>query len=92
MDHKLKVTILYDEAEDIEKAKADEQGKPSPLAYAQVADALAKRCTPCNRFASLAKSASWFRFSNKDTSDVIFNLCEAIASSPQTRAQRRRPA
>ena len=43
MIDKRRITILYDEAEDIEKAKAEKAGKPFPLAYAQVADALAKR-------------------------------------------------
>src|SRR5215217_7468846 len=83
MDHKLRVTILYDQAEDIEKAKADEQGKPFPLAYAQVADALDKRGHTVQPIAVSRKIREFVSILEKDTSDVIFNLCEAIASSPR---------
>src|SRR5262245_61111396 len=83
MDQKLKVTILYDEAEDIEKGKADEQGKPFPLAYAQVADALTKRGHSVKAIAVSRKIRELISTIEKDSSDVIFNLCEDIASSPR---------
>jgi D-alanine-D-alanine ligase len=83
MDQKLKVTVLYDEAEDIEKAKADEQGKPFPLAYTQVADALTKRGHEVQPIAVSRKIRDLVSLIEKDSSDVIFNLCESIASSPR---------
>jgi D-alanine-D-alanine ligase len=83
MDQKFKVTVLYDQAEDIEKAKADEQGKPFPLAYAQVADALSKRGHDVQTIAVSRKIRELVSLVEKDSSDVIFNLCEAISSSPR---------
>jgi D-alanine-D-alanine ligase len=83
MDQNLKVTVLYDEAEDIEKAKADEQGKPFPLAYAQVTEALTKRGHEVQPIAVSQKIREFVSLIEKDSSDVIFNLCESIASSPR---------
>jgi D-alanine-D-alanine ligase len=75
--------VLYDAAEDVEKAKAEEEGKPFPLAYAQVADALEKRGHKVKTIGITKKIHSLVALVEKDTSDVIFNLCEAIACSPQ---------
>src|SRR5215213_9451701 len=83
MDEKRSISILYDEAEDIEKAKAEENRKPFPLAYAQVAEALEKRGHKVRTVAVSRKIHNLVGVIEKDTSDVIFNLCEAIASSPQ---------
>jgi D-alanine-D-alanine ligase len=81
MNGKHRITILYDEAEDIEKAKAEKAGKPFPLAYAQVAEALTKRGHTVQTVAVSKKIRNLVAVIDKDTSDVIFNLCEAIASS-----------
>jgi len=43
MPDKHTITVLYDAAEDVEKAKAEKEERPFPLAYAQVVDALEKR-------------------------------------------------
>jgi D-alanine-D-alanine ligase len=83
MDEKRRITILYDAAEDIEKAKAEKAGKPFPLAYAQVAEALEKRGHTVQTVAVTKKIRALVSVVDKDNSDVIFNLCEAIASSPQ---------
>jgi D-alanine-D-alanine ligase len=83
MDEKRSVTVLYDAAEDVEKAKAEEEGTPFPLAYAQVADALEKRGHKVKTVGVTKKIRSLVALVEKDTSDVIFNLCEAIACSPQ---------
>ena len=83
MDQKQSITVLYDAAEDIEKAKADEAGKPFPLAYVQVADALEKRGHKVKTVAVTKKIRSLVQVIEKDDSDVIFNLCEAIASTSQ---------
>src|SRR5687768_3988430 len=83
MDEKLSITVLYDAAEDSEKAKAEEEGKPFPLAYAQVADALEKRGHKVQTLGVERKIRNLVSLIEKDTSDVIFNLCEAIASSAQ---------
>jgi D-alanine-D-alanine ligase len=83
MDEKQSITVLYDAAEDIEKAKADEVGKPFPLAYAQVAEALEKRGHNVKTVAVTKKIRSLVTVVDKDDSDVIFNLCEAIASTSQ---------
>jgi len=83
MTEKRSITVLYDEAEDIEKAKAEEAGKPFPLAYSQVADALEKRGHTVQTIAVSKKIKSLAAVIEKDTSEVIFNLCEAIAASPQ---------
>ncbi|HEX2475169.1 MAG TPA: hypothetical protein VHK01_10500 [Lacipirellulaceae bacterium] len=83
MNEKPSITVLYDAAEDVEKAKAEEEGKPFPLAYAQVADALEKRGHKVKTIGITKKIHSLVALVEKDTSDVIFNLCEAIACSPQ---------
>ena len=83
MLEKQSVTVLYDAAEDVEKAKAEKAGQPFPLAYAQVADALEKRGHTVKTIAVTTKIRSLFAQVEKDTSDVIFNLCESIASTPQ---------
>jgi hypothetical protein len=83
MNEKPDITVLYDAAEDVEKAKAEEEGKPFPLAYAQVADALEKRGHNVKTIGITKKIHSLVALVEKDTSDVIFNLCEAIACSPQ---------
>src|SRR5688572_17862724 len=83
MDEKHSISVLYDAAEDIEKAKADEVGKPFPLAYAQVAEALEKRGHKVKTVAVTKKIRSLVTVVDKDDSDVIFNLCEAIASTSQ---------
>jgi D-alanine-D-alanine ligase len=83
MDEKLNITVLYDAAEDSEKAKAEKEGKPFPLAYAQVADALEKRGHKVQTLGVEQKIRNLVSLVEKDTSDVIFNLCEAIASSAQ---------
>jgi D-alanine-D-alanine ligase len=83
MDEKLKITVLYDAAEDSEKAKAEKEGKPFPLAYAQVAAALEKRGHNVQTLGVERKIRNLVSLIEKDSSDVIFNLCEAIASSAQ---------
>ncbi len=83
MEQKPSVTVLYDAAEDIEKAKAEKENKPFPLAYAQVADALEKRGYLVQTVAATKKIRNLVAILEKDTSDVIFNLCEAIAISTQ---------
>jgi D-alanine-D-alanine ligase len=83
MDEKLNITVLYDAAEDSEKAKAEAEGKPFPLAYAQVADALEKRGHKVHALGVERKIRNLVSLIEKDSSDVIFNLCEAIASSAQ---------
>jgi len=83
MDKKCSITVLYDAAEDVEKAKAEKEGKPFPLAYAQVADALEKRGHKVKTIGVTKKINSLVGLVEKDTSDVIFNLCEAIACSTQ---------
>jgi D-alanine-D-alanine ligase len=83
MKEKHSITVLYDAAEDEEKAKAEAKGEPFPLAYAQVADALEKRGHTVQTIAVTKKIRSLVALIEKDTSDVIFNLCEAIASSTQ---------
>jgi D-alanine-D-alanine ligase len=83
MDEKLAITVLYDAAEDTEKTKAEKEGKPFPLAYAQVADALEKRGHKVRTVAVQKKIHQLMSVIEKDDSDVIFNLCEAIAHSPQ---------
>jgi D-alanine-D-alanine ligase len=80
---KRSITVLYDAVEDDEKAKAEERGEPFPLAYAQVADALDKRGHTVQTIGVTKKIRSLVALIEKDTSDVIFNLCEAIASSTQ---------
>jgi D-alanine-D-alanine ligase len=83
MDEKRRITVLYDAAEDFEKAKAEKENKPFPLAYAQVAEALAKRGHTVHTVAVTKKIRNLVSIVEKDTSDVIFNLCEAIAASAQ---------
>ena len=83
MEEKHNITVLYDAAEDIEKAKAEEAGQPFPLAYAQVAEALEKRGHKVKTMGVTKKIHSLVALVEKDTSDVMFNLCEAIAGSPQ---------
>ena len=83
MIDKRRITILYDEAEDIEKATAEKAGKPFPLAYAQVADSLAKRGHTVHAVPVSKKIHDLVAVVENDSSDVIFNLCEAIASSPK---------
>jgi D-alanine-D-alanine ligase len=83
MVEKRNVTILYDAAEDVEKAKAEKEGKPFPLAYAQVSDALTKRGHTVQTVAVTKKIRDLVSVVDKDKSDVIFNLCEAIAASAQ---------
>lgn len=83
MDAKQKITVLYDAAEDTEKAKAEKDGKPFPLAYAQVTEALEKRGHAVHAIAVNKKIRTLVNVIEKDDSDVIFNLCEAIASSTQ---------
>jgi D-alanine-D-alanine ligase len=83
MGGKRSITVLYDAAEDVEKAKAEGEGKPFPLAYAQVADALDKRGHKVKAIGVTKNIHSLVALVEKDTSDVIFNLCEAIACSPQ---------
>jgi D-alanine-D-alanine ligase len=83
MDEKLNITVLYDAAEDSEKAKAEKEGKPFSLAYAQVADALEKRGHKVQTLGVERKIRNLVSLVEKDTSDVIVNLCEAIASSAQ---------
>jgi D-alanine-D-alanine ligase len=81
MKEKRTITVLYDAVEDEEKAKAEAEGEPFPLAYAQVADALEKRGHTVQTIGVTKKIRSLVALIEKDTSDVIFNLCEAIASS-----------
>jgi D-alanine-D-alanine ligase len=83
MQQKTNITVLYDAAEDVEKAKADKAGKPYPLGYAQVAEALEKRGHKVQTVGVTKKIRSLVALIEKDSSDVIFNLCEAIASSSQ---------
>ncbi len=83
MEEKRHITVLYDAAEDVEKAKAEKAGKPFPLAYAQVAEALTKRGHTVQTFAVTKRIRNLVSLVDRDSSDVIFNLCEAIASSPQ---------
>ncbi len=83
MDEKLNITVLYDAAEDSEKAKAEKEGKPFPLAYAEVAEALEKRGHKVQTLGVERKIRNLVSLVEKDTSDVIVNLCEAIASSSQ---------
>lgn len=83
MDEKRTITILYDAVEDVEKSAAEKEGKPFPLAYAQVAEALEKRGHTVRTVAVNKKIRSLVSQIEKDDSDVIFNLCEAIASTPQ---------
>lgn len=83
MDEKLNITILYDLAEDTEKAKADQENKPFPLTYAQVADALSKRGHKVTPVPVQRKIRHVVDLIEKDNSDVIFNLCEAIAPNPR---------
>lgn len=82
MDPK-KITILYDAAEDEAKAEAEAEGKPCPLAYCQVAEALGKRGHSVRTVAVNAKISRLVDELEKDGSDVIFNLCEANASPAQ---------
>ncbi len=83
MDAKHTITVLYDAAEDTERALAEKEGKPFPLAYAQVAEALEKRGHKVQTIAVNRKIRTLVNVIEKDTSDVIFNLCEAIAASTQ---------
>lgn len=83
MVEKRSITILYDAAEDVEKAKADKLNKPFPLAYAQVADALSKRGHTVQTVGVTKKIRNLVSLVERDNTDVIFNLCEAIASSSQ---------
>ncbi len=83
MEQKLKVSVFYDAAEDVEKAKAEQEGKPFPLAYAQVAGALEKRGHRVKTIAVSEKFDKLAALVEKDTSDVIFNLSEATACSTQ---------
>jgi D-alanine-D-alanine ligase len=83
MKEKRTITVLYDAAEDEEKAKAEKEREPFPLAYAQVADALQKRGHTVQTVGVTKKIRNLVALIEKDTSDVIFNLCEAIASSTQ---------
>ena len=83
MEPKPSVTILYDAAEDVEKARAEKAGKPFPLAYAQVADALEKRGYAVHTAGVKRKIGELVNAVEKDGSDVIFNLCEAIAGLAQ---------
>lgn len=83
MEEKQNVTILYDAAENVEKASADKAGKPFPLTYVQVTDALEKRGHKINSIPVTKKIRSLVGVIEKDDGDVIFNLCEAIAGSTQ---------
>jgi len=78
-DDKRTVTILYDAVEDTEKAKADAEGKPFPLAYAQIAEALTKRGHTVKAVPVGKNIRTLVGVIEKDSSDVIFNLCEDIA-------------
>lgn len=78
-DDKRSVTILYDAVEDTEKAKADAEGKPFPLAYAQIAEALTKRGHTVKTVPVGKNIRALVSVIEKDSSDVIFNLCEDIA-------------
>jgi D-alanine-D-alanine ligase len=83
MDENRSISIFYDEAEDVEKAKAEDNRKPFPLAYAQVAEALETRGHKVRTVAVSRKIHNLVSVIEKDSSDVIFNLCEAISSAPQ---------
>jgi D-alanine-D-alanine ligase len=78
-----RISVFYDAAEDVEKQKAEKEGKPFPLAYAQVAEALEKRGHKVRTVAVNKKIGTLIGLVEKDESDVIFNLCEAIAATPQ---------
>lgn len=77
------ISIFYDAAEDVEKQQADKEGRPFPLAYAQVGEALEKRGHKVRTVSVNKKIGTLVGLVEKDTSDVIFNLCEAIAATPQ---------
>lgn len=83
MEEQHNITILYDAAENVEKASAVKEGKPFPLTYAQVTDALEKRGHKINAIPVTKKIRSLVSVIEKDDSDVIFNLCEDIAGSTQ---------
>jgi D-alanine-D-alanine ligase len=80
---KLKVTILYDEMEDREKAEADAQGKKFPLAYRQVEQALSGRGHSVDVLAVPSDVRNFMRKIDKLDCDILFNLCETFGGVSQ---------
>lgn len=78
MTDKYKVTILYDGAEDEEKAKADAKKEAFPLVYEQVSQALEKRGHQVKSIAAGKNIKTLVGRIDTDESDIFFNLCESI--------------
>lgn len=81
MAEKYKVTVLYDAAEDQEKARAQAEGRPHPVAAEQVVEALCRRGHDARSMPVENKLRSLVSALEKDDADILFNLCESIANA-----------
>lgn len=80
---KLKVTILYDEIEDREKANAEAEGKKFPLAYKQVEQALSERGHTVDVMAASSDIVDLVSKVRNLDCDILFNLCETFGGVSQ---------
>lgn len=80
----MKITILYDGDED--RIQAEEKaagGDPSPLVYEQLSEVLSKRGHRINCIAAEVPVRKLATLIERDTSDIIFNVCESFGGSNQ---------
>jgi len=81
---KLKVTILYDAVEEVDKKEAEAAGeKVSPLVCEQVEQVLTRHGHEVKRLAAKHKIRDVASQIMEDDSDLIFNLCESLGGIGQ---------
>ena len=80
---KLKVSILYDKAEDREKMEAEAKGKKFPVAYEQVKQALKERGHEVDTIAVSGDLEGLVSRIGRLDTDILFNLCETFGGISQ---------
>ena len=80
---KLKVTILYDAVEKVEKAEAEAEGEKITLAGEYVEKALTPLGHEVRLLSAPANVRDLAALISKDDSDLIFNLCESLGGVSQ---------
>src|SRR5262249_12525977 len=80
---KLKVTILYDAIEKVEKAEAEAEGEKVTLVSEHVEKALTSLGHEVKLLSAPANVRDLAALISKDESDLIFNLCESLGGVSQ---------